>query len=207
VVYDFVKEYESVPYAAHLKWGPIQVRHHICYITCIVVSVTDIAGCSPFNFFNLNTRTRHTNPNSFRHILQTSKDCYKYSYFPRSITLWNQLPTTFTTADTVDGFKSMILVCKNIVRCTCQSDRYSLTLTSFSQSLHLYISSRPSLLKIIGHSWRFQEHDPSICLDSNFHTIITHSSYQMYIVLTFNSLFIVYMLTYVLTKFNTALGQ
>jgi hypothetical protein len=23
VVYDFVKEYESVPYAAHLKWGPI----------------------------------------------------------------------------------------------------------------------------------------------------------------------------------------
>jgi hypothetical protein len=29
----------------------------------------------------------------------------------------------------------------------------------------------------------------------------------MYIVLTFDSLFIVYMLTYVLTKFNTALGQ
>ena len=57
----------------------------------------------------VDTRTRHTNPNSFRHI-QTSKDCYKYSYFPRSITLWNQLPTTFTTADTVDGFKSMIPV-------------------------------------------------------------------------------------------------
>jgi hypothetical protein len=30
---------------------------------------------------------------------------------------------------------------------------------------------------------------------------------QKYIVLTFHSLFIVYMLTYVLTKFNTALGQ
>ena len=29
----------------------------------------------------------------------------------------------------------------------------------------------------------------------------------MYIVSTFDSLFIVYMLTYVLTKFNTALGQ
>jgi hypothetical protein len=59
------------------------------------------------------------------------------------------------------------------------------------------------------HSCRFQEHDPSICLDSNFHTIITHthSSYQMYIVLTFDLLFIVYMLTYVLTKFNTGLGQ
>jgi hypothetical protein len=32
------------------------------------------------------------------------------SYFPRSITRWNRLPTTFTTADTVDGFKSMIPV-------------------------------------------------------------------------------------------------
>ena len=29
----------------------------------------------------------------------------------------------------------------------------------------------------------------------------------MYIVLTFDALFIVYMLTYVLTKFNTALSQ
>ena len=51
MVYDFVKEYESVPYTAHLKWGPIQVRHHICYRTCIVVPVTDIAGRSPLNFF------------------------------------------------------------------------------------------------------------------------------------------------------------
>jgi hypothetical protein len=40
-------------------------------------------------------------------LIPTSKDCYKYSYFPRSITLWNQLPTTFTTADTVDGFKRL----------------------------------------------------------------------------------------------------
>jgi hypothetical protein len=48
----------------------------------------------------------HTNPNSFRHI-QTATNT---QYFPRSITLWNQLPTTFTMADTVDGFKSMIPV-------------------------------------------------------------------------------------------------
>jgi hypothetical protein len=25
-VYDFVKEYDSVPYAAHLKWGPIHIN-------------------------------------------------------------------------------------------------------------------------------------------------------------------------------------
>ena len=35
----------------------------------------------------------------------------------------------------------------------------------------------------------------------------SQTCYQMYIVLTFDALFIVYMLTYVLTKFNTALAQ
>ena len=48
-----VKEYGSVPYAALLKWGPIQVRYHICYRTCIVVYVTDISGRSPMNLLNL----------------------------------------------------------------------------------------------------------------------------------------------------------
>ena len=54
-MYNFVKEYESVPYAAaaHLKLGPIQIRHHICYRTCIVVPVTDITCRSPLHFFNL----------------------------------------------------------------------------------------------------------------------------------------------------------
>ena len=41
---------------------------------------------------------------------------------------------------------------------------------------------------------------------NNLH-IDSQTCYQKYIVLTFDSFFIVYMLTYVLTKFNTALGQ
>jgi hypothetical protein len=53
----------------------------------------------------------------------------------------------------------------------------------------LYISSRHLLI------FNYQVND------------ILFDLYQMYIVLTFDSLFIVYMLTYVLTKFNSALGQ
>ena len=80
-----------------LKWAPLEVRR-IRYRLVFFYKVIHHLVAIPYS-----------NPNSFRHI-QTSKDCYKYSYFPRSITLWNQLPTTFTTADTVDGFKSMIPV-------------------------------------------------------------------------------------------------
>ena len=93
-----------------LNWAPLEVRR-IRYRLIFFYKVIHHLVAIPYSnlLIPVDTRTRHTNPNSFRHI-QTSKDCYKYPYFPRSITLWNQLPTTFTTADTVDGFKSMIPV-------------------------------------------------------------------------------------------------
>ena len=93
-----------------LNWAPLEVRR-IRYRLIFFYKVIHHLVAIPYSslLIPVDTRTRHTNPNSFRHI-QTSKDCYKYSYFPRSITLWNQLPKTFTTADTVDGFKSMIPV-------------------------------------------------------------------------------------------------
>jgi hypothetical protein len=56
----------------------------------------------------VDTRIRHTNPNAFRHI-QTSRDCYKYSFFPRSITLWNQLPTTPQTQLTISRAWSQLI--------------------------------------------------------------------------------------------------
>jgi hypothetical protein len=42
-----------------------------------------------------------------------SVEFFQFEVFA-AITLLNQLPTTFTTADTVDGFKSMIPVSASI---------------------------------------------------------------------------------------------
>ena len=84
----------SVTYImSDLNWAPLEVRR-IRYSLIFFYKVIHHLVAIPYS--NL--------------LIPTSKDCYKYSYFPRSITLWNQLPTTFTTADTVDGFKSMIPV-------------------------------------------------------------------------------------------------
>ena len=78
-----------------LNWAPLEVRR-IRYRLIFFYKVIHHLVAIPYSnlLIPVDTRTKHTNPNSFRHI-QTSKDCYKYSYFPRSITLWNQLPTTF----------------------------------------------------------------------------------------------------------------
>jgi hypothetical protein len=75
-----------------LNWAPLEVcriRYRLIFFYKVMHHLVAI----PYSnlLIPVDTRTRHTNPNSFRHI-QTSKDCYKYSYFPRSITLWNQLP-------------------------------------------------------------------------------------------------------------------
>jgi hypothetical protein len=42
-----------------------------------------------------------------------------------------------SSSNTASHRWTIYLVCKNIVRCTCQSGKYSLTLTSFSQSCDL----------------------------------------------------------------------
>ena len=41
-------------------------------------------------------RTRHLNSKSYNTI-HTSKDCYKYSFFPRTIQYWNSLPDKLAT--------------------------------------------------------------------------------------------------------------
>jgi hypothetical protein len=88
------------------NWAPLEVRR-IRYRLIFFYKVIHHLVAIPYSnlLIPVDTRIRHKSK-----FIQASKDCYKYSYFPRSITLWNQLPTTFTTADTVDGFKSMVPV-------------------------------------------------------------------------------------------------
>ena len=59
--------------------------------------------------FHSDSRTRQSNPNCYKHI-QTSKDAYKYSFYPRTIIQWNQLPSSVVTAETVESFKGILTV-------------------------------------------------------------------------------------------------
>jgi hypothetical protein len=38
----------------------------------------------------------------------TDKDIYKFSFFPRTITDWNKLPETTTSANTIESFRMQL---------------------------------------------------------------------------------------------------
>ncbi|XP_071133190.1 uncharacterized protein [Mytilus edulis] len=53
------------------------------------------------------SRTRKHHSHTFRHIY-TSKDSYRFSFFPYTITQWNLLPTTVVNTQTVDSFRDQL---------------------------------------------------------------------------------------------------
>ena len=59
--------------------------------------------------FHSDSRTRQSDPNCYKHI-QTSKGAYKYSFYPRTIIQWNQLPSSIVTVETVESFKGLLTV-------------------------------------------------------------------------------------------------
>jgi len=53
-------------------------------------------------------RTRQY-PHSYSYrLIQTSKDSYKYSFFPRTIAQWNLLPVAAVQCTTLDSFREQI---------------------------------------------------------------------------------------------------
>ena len=91
-----------------LNWVPLEVRRLRFRLLFFYKVVNFLVAVPTQNLLSpLDHRTRHFSPHSYRHI-QTSKDCYKYSFFPRTIVQWNQLPTTATGINTLEGFRSTI---------------------------------------------------------------------------------------------------
>ena len=55
------------------------------------------------------SRTRHKHIYYYKQI-QTNKDSYKFSFYPRTIIQWNMLPTSAVLCTTVEDFKEQIPV-------------------------------------------------------------------------------------------------
>ena len=59
------------------------------------------------NHENRNITTRKTSSISFTHPT-TRKNCYRYSFTPRTVAVWNRLPATIREAPSVDIFKARL---------------------------------------------------------------------------------------------------
>ena len=52
-------------------------------------------------------QSRHNHPDSYS-IISANKDCYKYSFVPRTIRDWNMLPHNIATIQNFESFKSAV---------------------------------------------------------------------------------------------------
>ena len=57
-----------------------------------------------------NRLSRHCHSMTFTQI-HTSKDCYKYSFYPLAIVQWNALPQHVVCLPTIDFFKGQLVDC------------------------------------------------------------------------------------------------
>ena len=94
-----------------LNWKAKEDRRTISSLTILHKSVNDIVAINIdehyTNHEKRNSTTRKTSSISFAHPT-ARKNCYMYSFIPRTVAEWNRLPATIREAPSVDTFKSKL---------------------------------------------------------------------------------------------------
>jgi hypothetical protein len=96
----------------HLNWPTLQTRRCRARLIMFYKIIHNVVAIYPENLLipsSLLRHTRNTSIHTFRHI-GTSKDSYKYSFYPRTLSQWNSLPLIVHEAGTVDAFKAILTV-------------------------------------------------------------------------------------------------
>ena len=88
-----------------LGWETLERRRHLAAVTTFYKSINNLIYLPiPVSVRPADSRTRSKHSYKFRHIA-TNTNAYKYSFFPRTIPLWNSLPTTVVPATNPEAFQ------------------------------------------------------------------------------------------------------
>jgi len=94
-----------------MNWPPLYLRRTRACLIMFYKIIHHTVAIYPKNNLLIPTdyRMRNSNFYSYRHF-GTSKDFYKYSFYPRTVGQWNMLPPVAHQATTVDSFKAIVTV-------------------------------------------------------------------------------------------------
>ena len=101
--------YTSVTELLHqLQWRQLQERRIIARLAMFYKAVHGLAACPiPQSFPAVTPRTRASH--SFQYLLpQLRVDAYKYTFFPRTIRIWNILPSEIVQITDTNTFKAQL---------------------------------------------------------------------------------------------------
>ena len=94
----------------NLNWPTLEIRRTRARLIMLYKIIHHHVAIYPENLLLAqDLRTRHSSIYRYRHI-GTSKDSYKYSFYPRTISQWNMLPITAYEAATIQVFKTIVTV-------------------------------------------------------------------------------------------------
>ena len=92
----------------HLGWPTLQVRRSEARLCLMYKMVHSLVAVNIGLYATPVLRaTRRTHPYSFIQI-QTGREAYRMSFFPKTIVEWNVLPVEVVTAPTLDAFKGLL---------------------------------------------------------------------------------------------------
>ena len=87
-----------------LNWRPLDQRRIDSRLVMMYKVTYDLVAIPASDYLVRNTRTsRHIHPLAYRQI-QTLKDYYRFTFFPRTIIHWNTLPTNIQTLPNLSFF-------------------------------------------------------------------------------------------------------
>ena len=91
-----------------LNWRPLDQRSIDSRLIMLLKVTYDLVAIPASQYLTRNTRlSRHIHPLSYRQI-PTLKDCYRFTFSPRSIINWNALPAHIPVLPTLAQFSSAV---------------------------------------------------------------------------------------------------
>ena len=90
----------------NLGWEPLQVRR-VKIRLLLLFKIQHNLVAIPADIYLLPSDSRTRGQHTFQ-IPSTRRDVYKYSYFPRTIRDWNNLPPSATTASSIEEFRGVL---------------------------------------------------------------------------------------------------
>ena len=91
-----------------LKWPSLSYVRKRNRLTLLYKSLNDLSAINGTDFVNFSeSKTRKKHPYIISR-LGARTDCYKFSFFPRTVVEWNDLPEHVVLAADVNGFKSRL---------------------------------------------------------------------------------------------------
>ena len=91
-----------------LQWRTLQERRLVARLTMFYKAVNGQAASYIPQDFPLTTSRTRSSHNIQYHLPHTRLDCYKFSFFPRTIRAWNILPTQLVQAPDTENFKTQL---------------------------------------------------------------------------------------------------